>query len=175
MKGQDVILGLLMKKSLSGYEIRDFIENRLSHFFDSSFGMIYPTLKKLEQNNLVTKKTILQNDRPNKNIFSITQKGKDSFLASLQNEPKPDQLKSDYLIHFYFGEYLDKEALYVLTQKQIKQVKEKLSSLNYNLKHWQESGMTEEQKMTYDYGIKFYTGSLEILENEAEKLEKNLS
>ena len=49
MKGRDVVLGLLMGKELSGYDIKIVFEDVFTHFFDGSFGMIYPTLRQLEK------------------------------------------------------------------------------------------------------------------------------
>ncbi len=47
-EGRDVVLGLLMEKELSGYDIKIVFEDVFTHFFDGSFGMIYPTLRQLE-------------------------------------------------------------------------------------------------------------------------------
>ena len=49
LKGRDVVLGLLMQKELSGYDIKIVFEDVFTHFFDGSFGMIYPTLRQLEK------------------------------------------------------------------------------------------------------------------------------
>ena len=49
LKGRDVVLGLLMGKELSGYDIKIVFEDVFTHFFDGSFGMIYPTLRQLEK------------------------------------------------------------------------------------------------------------------------------
>lgn len=46
---RDVVLGLLMGKELSGYDIKIVFEDVFTHFFDGSFGMIYPTLRQLEK------------------------------------------------------------------------------------------------------------------------------
>ncbi|WP_407124701.1 PadR family transcriptional regulator [Weissella paramesenteroides] len=37
--------------------------------------MIYPTLKNLETEGLVTKTKVTQEDKPNKNVFSIIESG----------------------------------------------------------------------------------------------------
>lgn len=36
-------------KELSGYDIKIVFEDVFTHFFDGSFGMIYPTLRQLEK------------------------------------------------------------------------------------------------------------------------------
>lgn len=55
MQGKDVVLGLLNNKELTGYEIKEIFESQLKYFFDGSFGMIYPLLRKLENKVLLKK------------------------------------------------------------------------------------------------------------------------
>ena len=69
MKGRDVILGILSKQERTGYEIKEIFQSQLSYFYDGTYGMIYPTLKKLEQDGLVSKRVIMQTGKPNKNIY----------------------------------------------------------------------------------------------------------
>ncbi|CAK1221560.1 PadR family transcriptional regulator [Fructobacillus evanidus] len=173
MKGKDVVLGLLFKKNLTGYELNELIEKRLSHFFDGGFGMIYPTLKKLEKDGLVSKETIIQEGKPNKNIFSITSEGKKEFLQALKTDPDEDKLKSDYLIRFYFGEYLDRNTLIKNTKEQIIRTNEKLKFLTSQIDEWSKD-MTKEQYFTYEYGIKHYTSTLDLLNSELKSLENSL-
>ncbi len=58
VKGRDVVLGLLMEKELSGYDIKIVFEDVFTHFFDGSFGMIYPTLRQLEKEGKIKKKLL---------------------------------------------------------------------------------------------------------------------
>ncbi|WP_236880832.1 PadR family transcriptional regulator [Clostridioides difficile] len=43
-----IILGFLMEKELSGYDLKQIMSESTSYFFDASFGSIYPALKRLE-------------------------------------------------------------------------------------------------------------------------------
>lgn len=47
LKGRDVVLGLLMQKELSVTILKLCLKTYLL-IFDGSFGMIYPTLRQLE-------------------------------------------------------------------------------------------------------------------------------
>ena len=66
MTGKDIILGLLLEKSRTGYEINEVFDSVFRHFYKTSYGMIYPTLKRLSQDGLVTKEVVIQNGKPNK-------------------------------------------------------------------------------------------------------------
>lgn len=171
MKGQAIILGLLMNKPLTGYELRERIEDRLSHFYDGGYGMIYPTLKKLEAAGLVTKETVVQSGKPNKNIFAITPSGKAAFKEALEADLADDSFKSDYLLRLYFGEFLDKKELIALTQEKIRRIEAQYSCLKNRRADWDKSA-TPEQKFTYEFGLAKYENSLNLLRKELKLLEE---
>lgn len=43
-----IILGFLLSKDLTGYDLKQRMAKSTSFFFDASFGSIYPALKRLE-------------------------------------------------------------------------------------------------------------------------------
>ena len=90
MNNEQIILGLLYKHSRTGYELNEVFKNIFSHFYDASFGMIYPTLRRLEKNGLVSKKMVVQSGRPNKNQYAITEEGKRVFEDSLDAKHDED-------------------------------------------------------------------------------------
>ena len=55
MQGRDIILGILERNNRTGYEINDILKNQLSYFYDGTYGMIYPTLRKLEKEGKIKK------------------------------------------------------------------------------------------------------------------------
>ena len=63
MSGQDMkdkkskyaILGMLSIEPMSGYDIKKEIEESISNFWTESYGQIYPVLKSLVAEKLVTK------------------------------------------------------------------------------------------------------------------------
>lgn len=78
-KTQYIILGFLMDKSLSGYEIREMIKESTAYFWQESDASIYPTLKLLAKEGKVTSTTVLVGKRK-KEVFTITPLGKQAFL-----------------------------------------------------------------------------------------------
>lgn len=48
------ILGALTIRPMSGYDIRQFFAKSVSHFWDESYGQIYPILKGLHSEGLVS-------------------------------------------------------------------------------------------------------------------------
>lgn len=63
--------------------------------------MIYPTLRKLEKDGKILKEVVIQEGRPNKNIYAITESGKEEFDDYLQSEIDDETFKSDFLMRLF--------------------------------------------------------------------------
>lgn len=152
-----------MKKEISGYAMKDVIETRLSHFFDGSFGMIYPLLRKLEKEELIKKQIVIQNGKPNKNLYSITTEGAEDFKNYLTSEVEADIFKSDFLMRMYFAEYLSTVEIKELIIDEISRKKNHINQLESSRNNWS-NDWTRYQKLTCDIGIEQYRSNVAVLE-----------
>ncbi len=172
MKGRDVILGILRNKPRTGYEINDILQNQISYFYDGTYGMIYPTLKKLEKEEKVKKETVIQEDKPNKNIFSITDKGREELRKYLESDKVEEVFKSDFLMKLFFGDdYLSKQKVIELIKSEIKVKEDQIKRLESSLEHWELQGISNLQKITVGYGLAEYRTVVEYLKEQLKKLE----
>ena len=171
MTGSDIILGLLMEKSRTGYEINEVFETIFSHFYRGSYGMIYPTLKKLQKQGLVEKEIILQDGKPNKNVFTITDKGKTQFYEYLTTNISLESRESEFLVRMYLGEHVEKEVLLSWIKDEVQKKKELIAQLKRDFKNW-ESVMTFSQKLSYEIGIRQYQVEVDLLNQKIIELEK---
>jgi len=78
-----VIMGLLMKGPSHGYDLKQILERELNPFFEVSSAPIYYTLKKLEQEGLVTKWSTVSGRRPQKYVYSLTARGQEEIKGLL--------------------------------------------------------------------------------------------
>ena len=78
-----VIMGLLMKGPAHGYDLKQTLERELSPFFEVSATPLYYTLKKLEQEGVVTKWSTVSGRRPKKFVYSLTAKGQEEIKELL--------------------------------------------------------------------------------------------
>lgn len=80
------ILGLLHYEDMHGYRIKEHIEKNFNHMWSVNFGQIYPNLKKLEQEGLVTMGKAVQNGLkgPPKKLYTLTPAGRDAFQQWLE-------------------------------------------------------------------------------------------
>ena len=99
MNTQSLILAILNFEDASGYEIKkESSEGAFSYFVDISYGSIYPTLAKLEADGLVEGRSEAQSGKPDKKVYSITDKGRDEFISTLSVAPQKDKFKSEFLL-----------------------------------------------------------------------------
>ncbi len=99
----DAVLGLLSMAPMSGYEMRRVIAQSIGHFWSESFGQIYPALKRLTAEGCVEKKTERQKGRPDRNVYSLTAKGRERLQEWLEVPAVPEVPRNELLLKLFFG------------------------------------------------------------------------
>ena len=99
----EVLLGLLTIESMSGYDLGLTIRGSVGHFWNESYGQIYPNLKKLANDGLVSCKTERQKGKPDRRIYSITNKGRERLQKWLAVPPQPEIPRNELLLKLFFG------------------------------------------------------------------------
>jgi DNA-binding PadR family transcriptional regulator len=107
----DVLLGLLTIAPMSGYDLGQAIRTSVGFFWNESYGQIYPNLKNLAADGLVTAKTERQKGKPDRHIYTITKKGRERLAAWLAVEPQPEILRNELLLKLFFGAQVPAEIL----------------------------------------------------------------
>lgn len=123
-----VILGFLMYKSFTGYDIKQFMIQSTSNFMNASFGSIYPALDKLEKDGFITSTKIVEKGKYKK-IYEINERGKALFIKWLE-EPI-DFMKSyeDILAKIFFYGHLPKEKASDLIEQLLEDINQKIENL----------------------------------------------
>jgi DNA-binding PadR family transcriptional regulator len=101
--GMEVLLGLLTIEPMSGYDLGLAIRASIGHFWNESYGQIYPNLKRLAAAGLVTSKTEKQKGKPDRQVYSITAKGRTRLAKWLAVEPQPEIPRNELLLKLFFG------------------------------------------------------------------------
>lgn len=100
-KTKFVILGFLLNDSLSGYAIGEMIKQSTNNFWQESDASIYPTLKLLTKEELVSAEPIYVGKR-RKEIFTITKAGRKAFLEWFKRSPDQDLHREEFLLKLFF-------------------------------------------------------------------------
>src|SRR5258708_30377555 len=70
------LLGVLSLKPCSGYDIKQFVKGSIGHFWNESYGRIYPLLKELAKEGLIVQQRGAKTSgRPERRAYSVTPKG----------------------------------------------------------------------------------------------------
>jgi len=107
----EVLLGLLTVMPMSGYDLGQTIRTSVGFFWNESYGQIYPNLKTLAAEELVTSKTGRQEGKPERHIYSITRKGRERLAAWLAVAPQPEIPRNELLLKLFFGAQVPAEIL----------------------------------------------------------------
>ncbi len=79
------ILGLLNRKSMTGYELKKEFETTLFEFWNAKHSQIYPELKDLYDNKLVNFNIEVSGNVLQKNYIILLRVGKNIFMTGLLN------------------------------------------------------------------------------------------
>ena len=109
-KTKYAILGVLCMKPCSGYDIKKFCDKTISHFWNENFGHIYPVLKQLMDEKLITPVEKELNTR--KKLYCITEEGKQEFNDWLMQPPQLQPPRSELLLKLSFGNHMPKEKVF---------------------------------------------------------------
>jgi len=105
------LLGLISERPRYGYEIKKEFEGSIGLFWNAHLSQIYPELAKLENEGLISKELVIQEERPNKSLYTITDKGTKELKNWLAEPIKPRQIKDESLLKIFFSRLIPKEKL----------------------------------------------------------------
>lgn len=102
-KTKYAVLGMLTFGAKSGYEISKAIQNSTAFFWSESDGQLYPILKQLTEENLVTATEENELGKRNKKVYEITDEGQEALVAWLHQDPTTFTIRNEFLLQLFFG------------------------------------------------------------------------
>lgn len=130
MNVRTICLAILYDGEATGYEIRKLsVEGEYSYFIDASYGAIYPALAKLEAEQLVTSRVEVQDGKPAKKIYSISQAGRTAFINSLFEKLGADEFRSEFLLFARFASELPASLVEARLNERVEQIDAELKEL----------------------------------------------
>jgi DNA-binding PadR family transcriptional regulator len=142
------ILGLINRAPVTGYDIGKEFDRGLVNFWYATHSQIYPELRRLTEEGLITFEIAMKGSKLAKKRYMITEKGKQDLKKWLSTcdklEPTPKDL---FRLKLYYANQMDREKIKNHLEKQLQQRTIKLNYL--------ESCMIKHQNTKADYGKKF--------------------
>ncbi len=172
------LLGLLTTKCRTGYEIKQMMDRSLKHFWKISYGQIYPNLKKLIEEGLATVQETIQEGKPNKKEYFITEKGLEQLKQWLQQPiQKMPEEKNELLLKLFFSRHQEVSVTLMQIINYEKLLNERLKTYHLIKQSIKTSDPTDKDAtfwlITLNYGIKSTEACMEWCE-ETKKQLKNM-
>jgi PadR family transcriptional regulator, regulatory protein AphA len=106
------MLGLLSIRPMTGYELRKLSEESIQHFWRESFGQIYPSLRALEAQGMVTRTQEMGEvrGRPARQVYALTDAGREALQAWVTAPARLEVPRNELLLKLFFGRQAAAEA-----------------------------------------------------------------
>jgi PadR family transcriptional regulator, regulatory protein AphA len=92
---------MLRIEPMSGYEIKQAVDQSTRFFWAASYGQIYPELRRLEREGLIEGEQSPRGAR-RRTVYTLTQRGEEAVRAWLQEPPAPPELRYEGLLKLFF-------------------------------------------------------------------------
>lgn len=96
-----MILGMLRIQPMSGYEIKQAVDQSTRFFWAASYGQIYPELRRLAREGLIEGEPAPRGAR-RRTVYTLTREGEDALNAWLEEPPAPPELRFEGLLKLFF-------------------------------------------------------------------------
>jgi len=105
------ILASLVDSPCSGYDLAKRFDGSVGFFWSASHQQIYRELSKLEDNNWITAEIILQEGRPDKKLYRVTELGQQQLNKWIATPCEPTPIKDDLLVKLFAGYIADRQTI----------------------------------------------------------------
>lgn len=92
------VLAALLDGEYSGYQLAKIFDVAVSNFWHAVPQQLYTELSRLESQGLITGRQIIQHDRPNKRVFTVTPAGIEELERFAALPAKPGIIREDLLV-----------------------------------------------------------------------------
>lgn len=97
------ILGVLGFGEMSGYDVKKLIERSIAHFWNESYGQIYPILNRLAAEGLAARRREKQRGKPDRQIYALTDKGRQELARWLAVPARQEPFRNELLLKLFLG------------------------------------------------------------------------
>lgn len=109
------LLGLLNAGAMTGYELDRAFKRSLSHFWQAQTSQIYRELTAMEEKGWLWSEQVVQTDKPNKRVYSLTDEGRQElqhWLSTSETDiAKAVTVRSAFLMRVFLAGDMPKEEV----------------------------------------------------------------
>jgi PadR family transcriptional regulator AphA len=158
-----LILGLLAQRPMSGYDVKRFLKSLSWLIGSPSSGSLYPILRTLLRENLVSQEVIPGLDRPPRKIYSITDAGRQVLQAWVDEPVKAGASLKAFVMRLLIADHFSRTALANHLQQRQTQIADCQTALE---KMTEAPGQEGDfgQRLALSYGLALAAGELAWLD-----------
>lgn len=119
-----VCLGMLTDGDASGYDMKKCFESSFGHFFPAGYGSIYPALATLARNGLVEYELVPQDGKPDRKVYSITDKGREVLAEGLTDPNPSHKIRSEFLATLWFAHLMSDEQVNLVIENKLTEIEQ---------------------------------------------------
>lgn len=125
---QYILLSLLAREPLSGYDIKQQINGRIDSFYKINNNQLYPVLAKLEGEGLVELQSHERESyRPARKVYKITEAGTERLKAWVKEPSEPETVRMEFLLKHYSSWLIEPELLLPQLEAKLQEHRERLA------------------------------------------------
>lgn len=165
------ILGFLEYQPMTGYDLKKFFDQSVTHFWSATQSHIYKALEKLEKDGMVQSRIIPQEGKPNRKQYEATDTGRVELRQWISTPLPIEGAREAWLIQVFFAHNLENEEIANLFEKRINALRAYLSQCEHAQKgideNYKQVGIKRLRdlwQLTLDYGTDYYKSEIEWLE-----------
>lgn len=95
------ILGFLVMRPMTGYELKKISEKTIVHFWQFNLSQVYPALQQLHRDKCIEKHEEFVGDKA-RFVYTVTDVGHKHLHAWLSKRHEPESKKMSFLLKLYF-------------------------------------------------------------------------
>ncbi|MFE2141507.1 PadR family transcriptional regulator [Streptomyces sp. NPDC059456] len=105
------VLAALLDEELSGYQLAKAFDLGVANFWHALPQQLYAELTRLENDGLITGREVVQDARPNKRLFTVTDAGLAELERFTASAAKPSSIRDDLVVKVQAADHVDTATL----------------------------------------------------------------
>lgn len=108
---RNALLAALLDGEASGYDLAKDFDASVANFWTTTPQQLYRELDRMETDGLIRARLVLQERRPNKRLFSLTDAGRRALREFTSALPRPTAIRDELMVKVHAIDAGDAEAV----------------------------------------------------------------
>ena len=130
MAMRHAVLAALLDGEASGYQLSKLFNVGMADFWHAVPQQLYSELSRLEDAGLIKGREVVQENRPNKRVFTVTDAGRQELATFAATPAKPMFLRDDLLVKVYSADLIDTRLIADQLAERARQAEAKIERLD---------------------------------------------